>query len=90
LPSAVIEEIMFESQRGKTEMPLTNFIESFNDSKSTIYRAKSSSGERFVVGVSHKAMETFGEAGVQQKASEKYDAGETAGRTVVVGTYDFA
>jgi hypothetical protein len=71
-------------------MPLTHFIESFNDSKSTIYRAKTSSGEPFVVGVSHKAMETFGESVVMQKASEKYDAGQIAGRTVVVNTYDFA
>jgi hypothetical protein len=71
-------------------MPLSNFIKSFNDGKSTIYRAKTSSGEAFVVGVSHKAVKTFGETVVQQKASEKYDAGQIAGRTVVVGTYDFA
>jgi hypothetical protein len=71
-------------------MPLINFIESFNDSKSTIYRANTSRGEPFVVGVSHKAMETFGESIVKQKASEKYDAGQTAGRTIVVGAYDFA
>ncbi len=56
----------------------------------TIYRAIGSNGKTIVVEASREAIEDFGEARVQAKANDKYDAGLVYDGKVTVRTTDFS
>jgi hypothetical protein len=71
-------------------MPLTYFGESRSTLNGTRYRTTGSKGEDVVVEASHEALKDYGETKVQQKASDKYDAGEVHENKVTVRTSDFA
>jgi hypothetical protein len=55
----------------------------------TNYKAIGSQGELVIVEGSHEAIQDYGEDAVQQKASEKYDAGLVSNNIVTVRTADF-
>jgi hypothetical protein len=56
---------------------------------STNYKAIGSQGELVIVEGSHEAIQDYGEDAVQQKASDKYDAGLVSNNIVTVRTADF-
>ena len=70
-------------------MPLTYSGESHATLNGTRYRATGSRDEAVVVEASHEALQDHGQAKVQQKASDKYDAGEVHENKVTVRTSDF-
>jgi hypothetical protein len=71
-------------------MPLDFSGDSHTTMNGTIYRTKGSHGETIVVEASQEAIEDFGEARVQAKANDKYDAGLVYDSKVTVGTTDFS
>jgi hypothetical protein len=70
-------------------MPLTEFVQVLSNLKSTKYKAKGSKEETVNVDVSHEALQDQGVARVQQKASDKYDAGIIDAGKITVRTSDF-
>jgi hypothetical protein len=60
-----------------------------NQNGGTNYQAKGSKGEAVVVDVSRETLDDHGEWAAQNKASEKYDAGQFVGNVVTVHTTDF-
>jgi hypothetical protein len=70
-------------------MPLTAFVQTLSNLNSTKYTAKGSKEETVLVDVSHEAMQDQEVARVQQKASDKYDAGIIDEGQVTVRTSDF-
>jgi hypothetical protein len=70
-------------------MPLTEFAQMPSNLNSTKYKTKGSKGETVLVDVSHESMQDQGVARVQQKASDKYDAGIIDEDQVTIRTSDF-
>jgi hypothetical protein len=74
---------------GETRMPLDFSGDSHTTMNVTIYRTTGSNGETIVVDASYEAIQDFGEARVQAKANDKYDAGLVYDSKVTVSTADF-